>query len=61
MLKCEGYMMFRGLMKIAPPNPKFPEEKVRGVWLYKPEYECWYCNGRSYDASICEVEEDETQ
>ena len=53
--------MFRGLMKIAPPNPKFPEEEVRGVWLYKPEYECWYCGGRSYDASICEVEEDETQ
>ena len=50
MLKCEGYMMFRGTATIAPANGK-PYD-VTGDWLYKPEYGCWYCNGHSYPESI---------
>ena len=50
MLKCEGYMMFRGTATIAPTNGK-PYD-VTGDWLYKPEYHCWYCNGSSYPACI---------
>lgn len=50
MLKCEGYMMFRGTATIAPANGA-PYD-VTGDWLYKPEYRCWYCNGSSYPACI---------
>lgn len=59
MLKCEGYRMFRGVMRVSPPNPKFPTQDIRGDWLYKPNG-YWYCNGHSYDASICKVMEDDT-
>lgn len=53
MICVEGYKAFRGTMKISPKNmePKF----VLGDWLYKPEYDCWYGNGSSYPASICEI------
>jgi len=60
MLKCEGYQMFRGVMRVSPPNPKFPMQEIHGDWLFKPEYSCWYCNGHSYAAEICEVVEDDT-
>lgn len=61
MLKCEGYKMFRGRMEIA--------SKIKGVfiikgdWLYKPEYDCWYCSstGSSYPSDICTVIEDKTE
>ena len=58
MMSCEGYKMFRGIMRIIPKNPKFPCEDINTVWLYKPEYDCWYGNGSSYPAEICEVIED---
>ena len=29
-----------------------------GEWTYKPEYRCWYCDGASYPAEICEVAEE---
>ena len=53
MLKCEGYMMFRGTATIAPANGA-PYD-VTGDWLYKPEYDCWYGGGRSFCAAVCEV------
>ena len=61
MLQCEGYRIFRGVMRVTPTNPKFPAQDIRGVWLYKPEYNCWYANGSSYDADICEIVEDYTE
>ena len=45
-------------MLVTPKNDNFPPEKITGVWLYKPEYDCWYCDGWSYSAEICQVVED---
>lgn len=58
MLTCEGYKMFFGIatVKWSAVTP----ETVRGTWLYKPEFDCWYCNGKSYPADIVEVLEDLT-
>lgn len=53
--------MFNGVMSIIPKNPNFPYEEIEAIWLYKPEYDCWYGNGSSYPADICEVLEDKTQ
>lgn len=53
-LKCEGYMMFEGKMIINPKN-EIPAYTQEGIWLYKPEYDCWYCNGHSYPAEICVI------
>ena len=61
MISCEGYKMFRGKMNIIPKNPKLPCQEIETVWLYKPEYDCWYGNGNSYPAQICEVVEDRTE
>lgn len=58
MIRVEGYKAFRGRMKISPINRE--PFHVWGDWLYKPEYDCWYCGGRSYPASICTVVGDET-
>ena len=44
MLQCECYKMFRGKMRITPKNPLFAPWEEEGVWLYKPEYDCWYGN-----------------
>lgn len=52
MLKCEGYKMFKGKMRVVPKNPKYPPFVEDGTWLYKPNYDCWYVNGSSYMASI---------
>lgn len=53
MLSCEGYRMFRGTVTVTPrKGTGFPAFDVSGVWLYKPEYDCWYCNGGSYPAEI---------
>ena len=53
-LKCEGYMMFEGKMIITPKN-EIPAYTQEGTWLYKPEYDCWYCKGHSYPAEICVI------
>lgn len=53
MLKCEGYKMFKGTMKVN-------DKVIMGVWLYKPEYDCWYCNGSSYPAKVCTILIDNT-
>lgn len=50
MLKCEGYMMFRGKGTIVPVNKE--PYTITGTWLYKPEWNCWYVGGRSYPAEI---------
>lgn len=42
MLTCDGYKMFYGTARIVPKNDNPPYE-MRGTWLYKPEYDCWYC------------------
>ena len=53
-LSCEGFKMFRGVMRITPKNPKFTPKEIEADWLYKPEYDCWYGGGCSYPAEICE-------
>ena len=58
MLNCEGYRMMRGTMVVEPIGGK--SYKMHGVWLYKPEFDCWYCNGASYPAAIVTIYEDET-
>lgn len=60
MLKSEGYKMFRGTGSIVPKSQKFAPFTEKGDWLYKPEHDCWYVNGRSYPAEIVEVVEDLT-
>lgn len=56
MLSCEGYKMFEGKATVTPTNTKFPPRVEDGVWLYKPEYDCWYVNGNSYPAKIVDIE-----
>ena len=58
MLKCENYQMFEGTMKISPKCSEVSSFEIKGTWLYKPEYDCWYCKGSSYPASIGEILED---
>ena len=53
MLTCEGYKIFKGVMKVGT-------QVIEGVWLYKPEYDCWYCKGSSYPAEACNIITDET-
>jgi hypothetical protein len=61
MIEVEGYKMFNGTMWVTsfvetPKNATI--NYIEGSWLYKPEYDCWYCNGRSYPACICTIVED---
>ena len=56
MIKVEGYKAFHGDMLITPGNPTYPEFTVmHSDWLYKPETDCWYCNGSSYPAKCCKI------
>lgn len=61
MLQCEGYKMFRGSMRIDAPRGEWNGRVISGVWLYKPEYDCWYCDGGSYPAEVMCLVEDETK
>lgn len=61
MIQVEGYKAFRGTMRITPKNPQFPQQKIHGDWLYKPEHQCWYGHGQSFMAEICEIITDETK
>lgn len=56
MLSCEGYKMFDGKATVTPASDRFPSKVEDGVWLYKPEYDCWYVNGHSYPAKIVDIE-----
>ena len=53
MIKVEGYKAFHGIMKVTPKDypPCYIADKD---WLYKPDTECWYGDGRSFPADICE-------
>ena len=59
MIIVEGYKAFRGRMRITPKNGKEPFE-ISGDWIYEPQYECWYSNGRSFRREICEIVTDDT-
>lgn len=55
MIKVEGYMAFHGDMKITPKNPAFKPFVIKDKdFLYKPDYDCWYGDGRSFMADTCE-------
>lgn len=58
MLKCEGYKMFKGKMRIMPKCANVQPFEIEATWLYKPESNCWYGNGSSFMAEICEIVED---
>lgn len=55
MICVEGYKAFRGTMLWTPGNPAYAPQKITGDWLYKPDTDCWYCQGRSFPANTCEV------
>lgn len=64
MIEVEGYKMFVGVMNVTsfvetPKNAIMLS--IEGSWLYKPEYDCWYCNGSSYPACICSISKDYTE
>ncbi len=56
-LKCEGYKMFEGSAEV-----RFSGQEpftVSGVWLYRPDTNCWYVNycsqfpwGSSFPADV---------
>ena len=57
MIKVEGYKAFHGDMKIIPTEQAIFREPwfiCDKDWLYKPETDCWYGDGRSISAKICE-------
>jgi hypothetical protein len=57
MIKVEGYKAFHGTMKIIPTEKatfKEPWFICDKDWLYKPDTNCWYGDGRSFSAEICE-------
>lgn len=60
MLKCEGYKMFFGTMRITPKVSGFGPFEVEATWLYKPEFKCWYGKGSSYPEEVCEIVDDKT-
>lgn len=60
MLECEGYKMFCGQATIVPVNNDFPKFVEQGMFLYKPEFNCWYVNGHSYPADIVEDIQDDS-
>lgn len=59
MLQCEGYKMFKGIIRVVPKNPVFPIRDIEGTWLYKPDTKCWYCKGSSYPEEICVILKEE--
>ena len=61
MLKCEGYKMFRGVGEIHNVITGNLITQEYGDWLYKPEYDCWYVNGKSYPSECLSIVEDQTE
>lgn len=59
MLTSEGYKMFRGWATIKPATDKVPPFTEYGTWLYKPDTQCWYVNGKSFADRIvtCIIED----
>lgn len=59
MIKVEGYKAFHGDMRIEPKNKLYRAFYICDKdWLYKPESDCWYGDGRSFPAEICEPIQD---
>ena len=56
MIRVEGYKAFHGDMKITPPSSLAfdPFIITNKDWLYKPDTDCWYGDGRSFPAEVCE-------
>ena len=55
-ISVEGYKAFHGDMNITPKNNSIPPFCiVNKDWLYKPDTNCWYGDGKSFSADICEV------
>lgn len=46
---------FKGIMRITPKNENIPSFNVKGDWVYKEEYKCWYCGNNSYPEEICSI------
>ena len=61
MIKVEGFKAFHGVMMITPKSKCVQPFEVESDWLYKPEFDCWYGNGRSYVADICTVVRDDSE
>lgn len=57
MIEVDGYKAFNGTMRITPKTILMQPFEISGEWLYKPEYDCWYCGESSYPARICEIVE----
>ena len=57
MIRVENYRAFHGTMRITP-KCSVPPFEITADWLYKPDTRCWYGDGHSYPAGICEVEEE---
>ena len=55
MICVEGYKAFRGTM-----YHKMLDKKITGEWLYKPDTDCWYCNGSSYPNVVLKIIDDLT-
>lgn len=59
MINVEGYKAFHGTMRITPKNPQCASFCIVDKdWLYKPDTDCWYGNGGSFIAEICEIVEE---
>ena len=59
MICVEGYKAFHGTMRIIPVNTSLkPFIIANKDWLYKPDTKCWYGDGRSFPADICEIVEE---
>ena len=60
MMKCEGYIMYRGRMTVTPVCKAIDPFLVHGTFLYKPDTRCWYVGndspekpGSSFASEIC--------
>lgn len=56
MIEVEGYKAFHGKLIVSPVSQVEPFT-LEGDFLYKPEADCWYGQGRSFPASICTIVE----
>lgn len=52
MLCNEGYKMFYGSALVTPRNDTIQPFRPIGVWLYRPDTDCWYVEGRSFVARL---------
>lgn len=55
-ISVDGYKAFRGVMGVYRKDLGLFDQ-IEGDWLYKPDTDCWYCDGCSYPAGICEINE----